>query len=98
VLDSLDKADKADLAKHQQRDWQIEPLAVLIAHIQSTHHKYTREEIARLEPLFEKVCSVHGKNHPELVEIRDLFRNLAQELSAHMMKEEMILFPYIAWM
>ncbi len=98
VLDSLDKADKADLAKHQQRDWQIEPLAVLIAHIQSTHHKYTREEIARLEPLFEKVCSVHGKNHPELVEIRDLFRNLAQELSAHMMKEEMILFPYIARM
>ncbi len=98
VLDSLDKADKADLARHQQGDWQIEPLAVLLAHIQSTHHKYTREEIARLGPLFEKVCSVHGKNHPELVEIRDLFRNLAQELSAHMMKEEMILFPYIARM
>jgi len=98
VLESLAKADKADLARHEQREWQSEPLAALIEHIQSTHHKYTRQEIARLEPLFEKVCSVHGSNHPELLEIREVFRNLAQELSAHMMKEEMVLFPYIARM
>jgi regulator of cell morphogenesis and NO signaling len=98
VLDSLDKADQADLARHQQRDWQFESLAALIAHIQNTHHQYTREEIARLRPLFEKVCSVHGKNHPELLETHQAFQNLAQELSTHMMKEEMILFPYIVRM
>ena len=98
VLESLAKAGEADLARHDQRDWQIEPLAALIEHIQSTHHKYTRQEIARLGPLFEKVCSVHSSNHPELVGIRDVFRNLAEELSAHMMKEEMVLFPYIARM
>ena len=98
VLDSLDKAAQADLASHGQRDWQIEPLAALIAHIQSTHHKYTKEEIARLGPLFEKVCSVHGKKHPELPEIREIFQKLAQELTAHMMKEEMILFPYVVRM
>ena len=98
VLESLAKADEADLARHDQRDWQTEPLAALIEHIQSTHHKYTRQEIARLGPLFEKVCSVHSSNHPELLGIRDVFRNLAQELSAHMMKEEMVLFPYIARM
>ena len=95
VLDSLNKVGEAELAWHQPRDWQIEPLATLMTHIQSTHHKYTKEEIARLGPLLEKVCSVHGKNHPELLEVREIFRNLAQELSAHMMKEEMILFPYI---
>jgi regulator of cell morphogenesis and NO signaling len=98
VLDSLAKADELDGARHQQRDWQTEPLAALIAHIQSTHHKYTKEEIARLGPLLEKVCSVHGRNHPELLEIREVFHGLAQELSAHMMKEEMVLFPYIARM
>ena len=86
VLESLAKADEADLARHDQRDWQTEPLAALIEHIQSTHHKYTRQEIARLGPLFEKVCSVHSSNHPELLGIRD------------MMKEEMVLFPYIARM
>ncbi len=98
VLESLDKTDQAELARHQPRDWRTEPLAALIGHIQNTHHKYTREELARLGVLFEKVCSVHSRNHPELLQIRDVFRALAQELTAHMMKEEMILFPYIASM
>ena len=49
----------------------MEPLADMISHINNTHHKYTREEIARLGPLFAKVCSVHGENHPELPQVRD---------------------------
>ena len=48
--------------------------------------------------LLEKVCSVHGKNHPELLHIRTSFAGLAQELTMHMMKEEMVLFPYIVRM
>ena len=77
-------------------DWQAEPLSKLIAHIQDTHHRYTREEIVRLMALSSNVASVHGERHPELTRIRDIFQALAQELSSHMMKEEMILFPYIA--
>ena len=95
VLDSLEKAEQATPVTQKNRDWQAEPLASLIEHIQSTHHKYTREEIARLGPLFEKACSVHRKDHPELFEVREIFQGLARELNAHLMKEEMILFPYI---
>lgn len=95
VLDSLEKADQAVPLAQDGRDGHVRPLASLIEYIQSTHHKYTREEIARLGPLFEKVCSVLGKNHPELFEVREIFEGLTQELNAHMMKEEMILFPYI---
>ena len=80
------------------RNWQIEPLSELVAHIKNTHHKYVREEIARLAPLFGKVCSVHGKSHPELTEIRSTFQGLAEELTTHLMKEEVVLFPYIARM
>jgi regulator of cell morphogenesis and NO signaling len=96
VLESLEKAHATPAQK--ERVWQIEPLVALIDHIQSTHHRYTREEIGRLGPLFEKVCTVHGKSHPELFQIHEIFQDLAQELSAHMMKEEMILFPYVARM
>ena len=81
-----------------ERDWQTEPLFELIAHIQETHHRYTREEIKRLGPLFTKVCSVHGKNHPELLAMEATFAGLAQELRMHMMKEEAVLFPYIVRM
>ena len=94
VLESISDVEPAT-SSPADRNWQAESLADLVAHILSTHHKYTREEITRLGSLFEKVCSAHGKNHSELFQIRDIFQGLAQELSSHMMREEMILFPYI---
>jgi len=95
VLESLKSAATADVVRGEGKDWLTGPLAELIAHINNTHHKYTRKEIARLGPLFAKVCSVHGVRHPELIEIHEKFQALAQELSTHMMKEEVVLFPYI---
>jgi len=99
---SMDKVEAALAAASQQAsvaapgtNWQAEPLAELIAHIERTHHVYTRQEIARLGPLFDKVCSVHGKNHPELGALRVIFNGLAEELTTHLMKEERVLFPYI---
>jgi regulator of cell morphogenesis and NO signaling len=98
VLDLLESAEHGVQAAQKDQNWQTEPLADLIAHIKNTHHKYTREEIARLGPLFDKVCSVHGKNHQELLQIREVFQGLAQELATHLMKEEIVLFPFIVSM
>ena len=67
----------------------------LVDHIVDTHHLFTTREIQRLVPLAEKVASRHGENHAELLEIRDLFVELAEEMTVHMKKEEMHLFPYI---
>lgn len=94
VQNALDAAQRESNST-PVRDWQHEPLSELIAHINATHHKYVRQEIARLAPLFDKVCGVHGKNHSELLHIQAVFRGLAQELTSHLMKEEMVLFPYI---
>ncbi|MBZ5719186.1 MAG: iron-sulfur cluster repair di-iron protein [Acidobacteriia bacterium] len=96
VLDQLNGA--AQPAVSAERDWQAAPLADLVEHIVSTHHKYVREETARLHPLLAKVCKVHGQNHPELHAINDTFDGLAQELTMHMMKEEVVLFPHIVRM
>jgi regulator of cell morphogenesis and NO signaling len=95
VIDSLEMAEEAAHAAQKDRDWRTEPLANLITHIINTHHKYTRDEMARLVPLLDKVCSVHGKHHPELLKVRAGFAGLVQELTTHMMKEEQVLFPYI---
>lgn len=73
-------------------------LSELIDHIVRTHHKFTREETARLQALLKKVCGVHGANHPELMDIQEVFHGLTQELTLHLMKEENILFPYIVRM
>lgn len=98
VIDSLEMEEETTRAAKQVHDWQSEPLSEVIDHIKSTHHRYTRDEIVRLAALLQKVCSVHGKNHPELFGIQSTFAGLAQELTTHMMKEEMVLFPYIARM
>ena len=98
VMDSLLSTEREAGAARKDHNWQAEPLADLIAHIKTTHHKHTREEIARRGPLLYKVRSVHGQNHAELLDIRGSFRGLSQELSTHMMKEDMVLFPYIVRM
>jgi regulator of cell morphogenesis and NO signaling len=78
-----------------QRNWQAASLADLIAHINGTHHVFVRSECPRIENLAAKVVSVHGKNHPELLEVQSIFSDLAGELSVHLIKEEQILCPYV---
>jgi regulator of cell morphogenesis and NO signaling len=95
VLGELEAAQQSGQGFTKESNWQAQPLADLISHIKNTHHKFTRGEIARLGPLFDKVCSVHGERHPELFELRATFQGLAQELITHLMKEEMVLFPYV---
>ena len=77
------------------RDWADASIAEITAHVVSRHHGYVRRESPRLQGLLEKVDGRHGPAHPEIASIKDLFSALIQELFAHMMKEERILFPYL---
>jgi regulator of cell morphogenesis and NO signaling len=97
VDETLERLQKSMVARPSPdgQNWQDRPLADLIAHIKSTHHVFVREECPRIEALAAKVVSVHGKNHPELLQVQETFAALAEELRVHMMKEEQILFPYM---
>lgn len=79
----------------QAEVWGDKPLAALIEDIVQTHHVYCREEVPRLELLFQEVIGKHGKEHPELKRIHDLFLQMSRDLSMHLLKEEQTLFPYI---
>ena len=81
-----------------ERDWQTAPLAELIGHIVAKHHAFVRSELPRLFALIAKVVGVHGQNHPELLRVRQVFAQVEQELTMHMMKEEQILFPAVIQM
>ncbi|HYW96896.1 MAG TPA: iron-sulfur cluster repair di-iron protein [Bacteroidales bacterium] len=67
----------------------------LIDYIIKRHHAYVRQYIPFLKQSLDKICDVHGENHPELFQIRDLFFGSAGDLTMHLQKEELILFPYI---
>ncbi len=73
-------------------------LAALCDHIVRKHHAYTREADRDVATLIRSVCSVHGIEHPELSTIQRVFGSLALILENHLLKEERVLFPYIALM
>jgi len=76
-------------------DFNSWPLDLLIDYIEKTHHRFVEEKTPVILQFLDKLCSVHGSNHPELFEITELFKGSAEELTPHMKKEEMILFPFV---
>jgi len=73
-------------------DW---PLDLLADYIEKKHHHYVETKISEIKPYLEKITSVHGNRHPELAEISEIFKSSAGELTMHMKKEELVLFPRI---
>jgi len=98
VLRSLEQAGESTASGAGAAQWQTQPLSKLASHIVAKHHVFTRDELARLDALLSKVCSVHGKNHEELFRVQNLFQDMNRDLIPHMQKEEMVLFPYIEQM
>jgi regulator of cell morphogenesis and NO signaling len=67
--------------------------SLLADYIVEHHHAYVKESIPVLLDLLNRVCDAHGADRPELLTVRETFRELATELITHMRKEELVLFP-----
>lgn len=91
----LSRLQDCDCLDQTENSFDSAGLTELVDNIESTHHKYLKEELPRLEKLADKVARVHGARAPQMVELAYLFRNLKEELVQHTLKEEMVLFPYI---
>lgn len=98
VAQALAAAGNTAQSQGETIDWSGQSLANLMNHIVETHHTFCRQEVARLEPLLDKVIQAHGAAHPELRRIKTLFSGLSKELLMHLTKEEQTLFPYISRM
>ena len=95
VMRLLEESAKKGSQNGARTDFQKAPLSELTSYIVDKHHAFTRQEMDRLRALLDKVCSAHGQNHPELLTVQALFRELCMDLTPHMFKEEQMLFPYI---
>ncbi|HXX66323.1 MAG TPA: hemerythrin domain-containing protein [Polyangiaceae bacterium] len=71
------------------------PLASLIDRIVGHHHAHTRCELDRLAALAASV-GAKDRSLPGVARAIDGFATLECELRAHMTKEEVVIFPYIA--
>ncbi len=88
----LDTVDAVVSNEYDYGNWN---LGFLIDHILNVHHTYVEENIPLLVQYANRVAKVHGHHYTEVVEINNLFTEVANELTMHMKKEEHILFPYV---
>ena len=95
VLAQLEKATESNNSTIEFNTWELD---LLIDYIEKKHHRYVEEKAPILLSFLLKLEQVHGAAHPELFEIKNLFKRTADELTQHMKKEELILFPYIKQM
>lgn len=93
VEQELQAADKMPASRPiPYSDWSLDFLADYIV---NTHHSYVSKALPDILTYAEKVKNVHGNQHPELLRINQLVKDVNAELTSHMVKEEKVLFPYI---
>lgn len=93
IEQELQQADKMPASRPlPYNDWSLDFLSDYIV---NTHHSYVQKNLPDLRAYAEKVMKVHGNRHPELLPIYQLVEEVNAELTAHMVKEEKVLFPYI---
>ncbi len=94
VLDQLNH-EKCENKNRIKQNWLDLDSRNLIDHIVNTHHQYLETVFPELIQVINKVVQAHGKNHPELLELRKLIHEFIDDLKPHMIKEEQVLFPMI---
>ncbi len=92
IYSDIENLPKTDGNSIDFNSW---PLDLLADYVEKTHHRYVEEKTPVLQQFLDKLCKVHGGSHPELFEIKQLFDGCAQDLTSHMKKEELMLFPFI---
>ncbi len=98
LMQQLGALDGGSLSVEEDAEgigWTKAPLTDLTTHIVNRHHHFVRQEVPRVEALLNKVVTRHGAAHAELRSIQETFVALSQELLAHMIKEERVLFPFL---
>lgn len=96
LISSLQQVVNAPVRKEDATsDYKSWPLDLLTDFVEKKHHRYVEAQIPILQAFLEKINKVHGERHPELQEIKTLFDACAGELTVHMKKEELMLFPFI---
>ena len=73
-------------------DWEPQ---TLVAYIVGNHHTYVRRALPMVASYLGKLAATHGRAHPELFEVEQLWAQVVGEMVAHMAKEEQVLFPHI---
>lgn len=92
LVAELTKLDSMEERTFNFNEWTLDFLSDYIV---NTHHKYVIRSLPNLVFYTGKIATVHGSNHPELIEIAEIIEKVNEELRQHLRNEEDVLFPAI---
>jgi regulator of cell morphogenesis and NO signaling len=95
INELINELNEVNLHKNLSHDFNKWKLDFLCDYIENTHHKYVKDSILLLNDYSSKVSKAHGSHYPEVIKVEALFKNVRDELTQHLAKEEKILFPFI---
>lgn len=78
--------------EHNFNEW---TLSFLADYILNVHHTYVNNNLNLITEFAERVARVHDEHSPETKDIAKLWEDVVLELTMHMKKEELLLFPYV---
>jgi len=87
--------ENAIIPVNPSQDFKSWRLDFLCDYVINTHHRYVLNTMPDLLFYTQKIASVHGDHHPELIEVASFFAKINTELLQHLKKEEEVLFPAI---
>ena len=103
ACDALD-IDKEEILNELERsvvdgkpDFEPDKLTLteLADHIVTVHHAYVKNSLPQIISYAEKAKEKHGAQYPALNKILQALTALKEEVTLHMQKEEIVLFPRI---
>lgn len=92
LVAELTKLDSMEERTFNFNEWTLDFLSDYIV---NTHHKFVIRSLPSLVFYTGKIATVHGSNHPELIEIAEIIEKVNEELRQHLRNEEDVLFPAI---
>ncbi len=79
----------------QERDLSKAPTHRMLDHITEEHYGFVLGPAPLLTRLINQVITRHGKSHPDLIDLGNLFALLCEELGRHMLEEEKTLYKLV---
>lgn len=95
VLAELEQLERQN-SHALETQWENASTKDLTDYIVRKHHAFTRNQLALIRDLADRVERRHGATHPEIFQVSEAFAAISTELEEHFFCEESILFPYIA--
>lgn len=77
-------------AEPDYAEWSVDQI---LDHILEVHHAYLHEEMEPLGALVRRVAAVHADSEPQLARMAHAYDFFREDMDAHLLKEEEVLFP-----